>query len=55
MPMFNTKTYAYHHATIAVREACVLVRTEVVRAVIHRDKMILFECRRAPTTWLQLN
>ena len=47
MPMFNLAAYAHHHATIAVRDERVLVRTEVVRAVLQRNKMTLFECRCA--------
>ena len=32
-------------ATIMPRNAAVLVRTEIARAIIHQDSVILFPCR----------
>ena len=32
-------------ATIVPRENAVLVRTEIARAIIHRDRTVLFPCR----------
>jgi hypothetical protein len=52
MPIFNTTTYPHKHATIAIREARVLVRTVVVRALLYHDKMLLFECQHVPTACL---
>ena len=49
MPMFNIKAHKHHHATIAVREGQVLVRTEVIRAVLQRERLVLFECRHVPS------
>jgi hypothetical protein len=47
MPMFNIRAHKHHHATIAVRDNRILLRTEIVRAVLQRHRLVLFECRCA--------
>lgn len=45
MPLFRASKN--QHATLAVRDGRVLIRTEVIRAILDREKLVLFECRCA--------
>jgi hypothetical protein len=45
MPMFGSARQGTHHATITLRDSTILMRTELVRAILKRDALTLFECR----------
>eukprot|EP00892_Ulva_mutabilis_P004724 jgi/Ulvmu1/2623/UM014_0074.1 len=47
MPMFTRPRQSGYHARISIRDNKILVRTELVRAIIQRTSLVLFECRRA--------
>lgn len=45
MPMFTRPRQTGYHARISIRDNKILVRTELVRAIIQRTSLVLFECR----------
>jgi hypothetical protein len=45
MPIFAKPRHTGQHARISIRDDKILLRTEVVRAIIHRSTLVLFECR----------
>lgn len=53
----NNRVFYKHRATIIPRDRAVLVRTEIIKAIIYQDKALLFPCRWVfPCTrhWLSL-
>lgn len=50
MPMFTKPRQTGHHARISIRDNKILVRTELVRAIVQRTSLVLFECRCCPST-----
>ena len=49
--MASNKAHSTQRATVTPREGCILLRTEMVRAIIRQDEAVVFPSRcRPPAT-----